>query len=87
MWYAQRQRGRTSQKAKRDRYLYLSDEQKSLLQRLVNQIDTCGRNNDSSLNSTKVCSSDRKSNFMQNYHQNVEANRHAEWLSTSNMRE
>ena len=82
MWYAQRQRGRTSQKAKRDHYLHLSDEQKSLLQRLVNQIDTCDRNNSISSNSTKANTIDQKSNFMHNYHQNVKANRNAELLST-----
>ena len=82
MWYAQRQRGRTSQKAKRGHYLHLSDEQKSLLQRLVDQIDTCDRNNAISSNSTKANTIDQKSNFMHNYHQNAKANRNAELLST-----
>ena len=78
MWYAQRQRGKTSQKAKRDHHLYLSNEQKSLLQRLVDKIDQCSENKTTSSSHAKLSPNNQKSKFMENYHQNIEANRSME---------
>ena len=68
MWYAQRQRGKTSQKAKRDHHLYLSNEQKSLLQRLVDKIDQCSENKTTSSSHAKLSPNNQKSKFMENYH-------------------
>ena len=75
MWYAQRQKGKTSQKAKRDHYLHLSDEQKSLLQRLADQIDVANGSKSNGSNSLNLSAKCDNSRFMKNYLQNVEANR------------
>ena len=81
LWY--RDRGRNKHpRAKREsiNFLRLTDEQKLLLQASIDQIDCTilmqeENSSKESLSSTKVNPIYQKSKFMDNYEQNVEANR------------